>query len=74
MPWYSKRFTSAIYYNDKRGGIRMCAENRPDVKAVMDNLRKPMPFVKKIGLIIKNSALKIIRLKSCCGHLGEPGC
>jgi hypothetical protein len=52
----------------------MCAENRPDVKAVMNNLRKPMPFVKKIGLIIKNSALKIIRLKSCCGHPGEPGC
>ena len=52
----------------------MCAENRPDVKAVMANLRKPIPFVKKIGLIIKNSALKIIRLKGCCEHPGEPGC
>jgi hypothetical protein len=71
---YSEGFTSVIYYNEKRGGIKMCAENRPDVKAVMDNLRKPIPFVKKIGLIIKNSALKIIRLKGCCGHPGEPGC
>jgi hypothetical protein len=74
MPWYSKGFASVIYYNEKRGRIKMCAENRPDVKAVMDNLRKPMPFVKKIGLIIKNSALKIIRLKGCCEHPGEPGC
>lgn len=66
--------TSLIYYNETKGEIKMCTENRPDVKAVMDNLRKPMSFVKKIGHIIKNSALKIIRLKSCCGHPGEPGC
>jgi hypothetical protein len=33
-----------------------------------------MPFIKKIGLIMKNSVLKIVRLKNCCGHPGEPGC
>jgi hypothetical protein len=71
---YPKGFTSVIYYNEKRGGIKMCAENRPDVKTVMDNLRKPMSIAKKIGLVIKNSALKIIRFKSCCGYPGEPGC
>lgn len=52
----------------------MCTENRPNAKAVMDNLKKPMPFIKKIGLIMKNSVLKIVRLKNCCGHPGEPGC
>jgi hypothetical protein len=52
----------------------MCANNRPSAKAVRDNLRKQMPFGKKIGLIIKNTALKIVRFKNCCGNPGEPGC
>jgi hypothetical protein len=52
----------------------MCANDRPSAKAIFDNLKKPMPFGKKIGLIIKNTALKIMRLKSCCRNPGEPGC
>jgi hypothetical protein len=52
----------------------MCANNRPNAKAVMENLKKPMPFGKKAAYIIKNTFLKIIKLKSCCGHQGEPGC
>jgi hypothetical protein len=52
----------------------MCANNRPDSKAVMENLKKPMPVGKKAVYIIKNTFLKIINLKSCCGHQGEPGC
>ncbi len=52
----------------------MCAKGRPNAKAVIDNLKKPMPIWKKVGLIIKNSALKIVRFQNCCGHPGEPGC
>jgi len=52
----------------------MCANNRPDAKAVMENLKKPMPVGKKTAYIIKNTFLKIINLKSCCRHPGEPGC
>ena len=43
----------------------MCANNRPSAKAVRDNLRKQMPFGKKIGLVIKNTALKIVRFRNC---------
>jgi len=52
----------------------MCADNRPNAKAVMENLKKPMPIVKKAAYIIKNTFLKIINLKNCCRHQGEPGC
>ena len=52
----------------------MCEDRGPSSRAVFSNLRKPVPFVRKIRLIIKNSALKIIRMKNCCGHPGEPGC
>lgn len=52
----------------------MCASERPDLKAVIDNLKQPLPILRKIFLLIKNSLLKIIRLRSCCGHPGEPGC
>jgi hypothetical protein len=57
-----------------RRSIIMCANNRPDAKALMENLKKPMPVGKKAAYIIKNTFLKIINLKSCCGHQGEPGC
>jgi hypothetical protein len=52
----------------------MSNRDRPDVKVVLDNLRTPMPLGKKIRLFIRNNALKIARLKTCCGHPGEPGC
>jgi len=52
----------------------MCADKRPNAKAVLDNLKSPMPFIRKIGLIIKNSARKIRNLQNCCGNPGEPGC
>jgi hypothetical protein len=52
----------------------MCANNRPSAKAVRENLRKQMPFGKKIGFTIKNTVLKIARFRNCCGNPGEPGC
>jgi hypothetical protein len=61
----------------KRKAIRsipMCAGKHPNAKAVIDNLRQPLPFWKKIALIIKNTAIKMGKLQSCCGNPGEPGC
>lgn len=52
----------------------MSEHEHPDVHAVLDNLKRPMPLRKKIALVIKNFFRKIIRLQSCCGHPGEPGC
>ena len=52
----------------------MCASKRPNVKAVISNLKVQMPLGKKIHLFIKNNLIKIIKLQSCCGHPGEPGC
>jgi hypothetical protein len=52
----------------------MCVDNRPNAKAVLENLKKPMPLGKKAAYIIKNTFIKIMNLISCCGHQGEPGC
>ena len=48
--------------------------NRPNLKSLLANLKVPMPVRKKIWLIIRNNAIKILTLKDCCGHPGEPGC
>jgi len=53
----------------------MCdKKKKPDVRKVVGNLAKPMPLTKKISLLLKNNAKKLVNLKSCCGHPGEPGC
>jgi hypothetical protein len=52
----------------------MCASERPSLKTAIDNLKQPLSMARKISLLIKNSFIKITRLKNCCGHPGEPGC
>lgn len=55
----------------------MCSSegsDRPDPDAFLRNLAAPMPLPKKVGLVLKNNSLKLVRLKGCCGHPGEPGC
>ena len=55
----------------------MCSPDgtgRPDPIAFRNNLAVPMPLPKKIGLVLKNNSLKLVRLKNCCGNHGEPGC
>jgi len=52
----------------------MCAAKHPNIKTAIDNLKQTLPIGRKIGLLIKNALIKITRLKSCCGHPGEPGC
>jgi len=52
----------------------MCATEKPDIKAVIGNLKKSIPLWRKLGLVIKNTLLKITKFQNCCGHPGEPGC
>ena len=52
----------------------MCSDKKPNIHDVVDNLKKPMPLSQKVGSILKNNLLKIVRRQSCCGHPGEPGC
>ena len=55
----------------------MCSEPtpvKPSDKAFLRNLRQPIPAGRKIILVAKNQALKVVRLRTCCGHPGEPGC
>lgn len=49
-------------------------DKKPNLKVFFTNLKIPMPWHKKIYKLLKNNFIKIITFKSCCGHLGEPGC
>jgi hypothetical protein len=52
----------------------MCADKRPNAKAVIENLKVRMPLFRKLWLVMKNSVLKIKKVQNCCGNPGEPGC
>ncbi len=52
----------------------MCEEKGPDIKAFARNMRVSMPFFRKLRLIVRNNALKLFSMSTCCGHSGEPGC
>jgi hypothetical protein len=47
---------------------------RPSASAFFTNLQVPMPFWRKVRLLLRNNAIKIVKRQDCCGHLGEPGC
>ncbi len=49
-------------------------QEKPNPKDFITNLSQPIPFGKKISLLLRNNALKIINRTRCCGHPGEPGC
>ena len=49
-------------------------DDKPDPKAIIDNLKGPTPIQKKLFFLLKNNARKIITAKTCYGHPGEPGC
>lgn len=52
----------------------MCSNDAHDGPAFIANMRQPMPLGRKIWLTFRNTARKLFRLKTCCGHPGEPGC
>lgn len=42
--------------------------------AAWHNLSQPMPLLRKLWLVVRNSLTKLVKLQPCCGHPGEPGC
>jgi len=46
----------------------------PSVKAFFTNMSVHLPIHKKLYLVFRNNAIKIIKRQACCGHPGEPGC
>jgi len=49
-------------------------QNRKSPSAFILNLQAPMPLPRKTCLIARNLSLRVVKLQSCCGHPGEPGC
>lgn len=49
-------------------------DEKPNLKDFVSNIRKNGSWYRKIHRILKNSFIKLITLKNCCGHPGEPGC
>lgn len=53
----------------------MCGQERPpSLRASLENLRQPMPFRRKLRLLVRNNWIKLRTRSSCCGNYGEPGC
>jgi hypothetical protein len=46
----------------------------PDIKSWFNNMSAPMPWHRKIRLLLRNFYTKIRYRQDCCGHPGEPGC
>jgi hypothetical protein len=49
-------------------------DQRPSISAFFTNLGAPIPWHRKLTLLVRNNWIKIRTGSSCCGHLGEPGC
>ncbi|HZK48066.1 MAG TPA: hypothetical protein VFD74_00470, partial [Thermoleophilia bacterium] len=45
-----------------------------DPRDFVTNLHAPMPFSRKVYLVLRNNWIKIRTGSTCCGHPGEPGC
>jgi hypothetical protein len=53
----------------------MCGDRRHGtVRESLDNLRQPMPFRRKLNLVLRNYWIRIRTRSDCCGNYGEPGC
>jgi hypothetical protein len=46
----------------------------PNLRAMLTNLRAPMPLGRKLRRLLANNWTKIRKRSRCCGHSGEPGC
>jgi hypothetical protein len=46
----------------------------PALRVFITNMSAPMPFYRKVYLLLRNNAIKVVKRQGCCGHPGEPGC
>jgi hypothetical protein len=47
---------------------------RPSISSVFTNLQAPMPWRRKVRLLVRNIWIRLRTGSNCCGHYGEPGC
>lgn len=47
---------------------------RRSLSASRANWQQPGPLSWKLRRTLANTASKLLHLRSCCGHPGEPGC
>ena len=52
----------------------MCSTSTSSPAPFIVNMRQPMPTGRKLKLMLRNTGRKLVTLKPCCGHPGEPGC
>jgi hypothetical protein len=53
----------------------MCSDKPSGTPSeAFQNMRQPMPFGRKVKLILRNTLRKIETRSDCCGNYGEPGC
>lgn len=52
----------------------MCGRQNPNMRDFFTNMKARMPLNRKIALLMRNNAIKIIKRQNCCGHPDEPGC
>lgn len=41
---------------------------------IFTNMQVKMPLHRKLYLVLRNNAIKVVKRQNCCGHHGEPGC
>jgi len=48
---------------------------QPSIAAVVSNWSSyDAGLLTKLGMALRNTRIKIVRMEKCCGHPGEPGC
>ena len=53
----------------------MADERRPSLRNSLTNWRaSELPFLRKLGLSVRNNWTKLHTRQSCCGNYGQPGC
>ncbi len=46
----------------------------PSLRSFITNMDAPMPLTRKLRLLARNVAIRVVKRQNCCGHPGEPGC
>ena len=65
--WLSARVANSIMQ------ATMCGQPETSF-SLFGNLRQPMPWRRKLRLLVSNNFKKLKTLRSCCGNYDEPGC
>lgn len=52
----------------------MMSGKRPSISSFFTNLQAPMPWGRKVRLLVRNNWIKLRSRRNCCGNYGEPGC